>query len=234
MMNLSAPKQYKQGFSEFYKLKIKLTPDVLIPRPETELIVDFVLSAIGNDPKLGFKSPIVLSQNNANPLTMVDIGTGSGCIPIAVAKNSSNVKLIAIDISSAALAVAGNNAALHGVTRKIFFVENNLLNNFKQSPDIITANLPYIPSARMKLIDPMVRDFEPKLALDGGYDGFELYRQLFAQMKNQHIIPKLFIGEIDEEQSDIALTESKRYFPAALSEVKKDLSNKDRFILIRF
>lgn len=232
-MQLTAPKQYKQGFTEFYKLKIKLTPDVLIPRPETELIIDFVLSAIGNGPQLGFKSPLILEPTN-QPFTIVDIGTGSGCIPIAIAKNSSNVKLVAIDISPKALEVAKQNAILQGVTRKVFFVENNLLNNFKQSPDIITANLPYIPTARLMHIDPMVRDFEPKLALDGGYDGFELYRQLFAQMKNQNIRPKLFIGEIDEEQSEIAKQEAKRYFPEAKSEIVKDLSKKDRFLMIQF
>jgi release factor glutamine methyltransferase len=232
-MQLTAPKQYKQGFTEFYKLKLKLTPDVLIPRPETELIIDFVLSAIGNNPQLGFKSSLILKPTN-HPFTIVDIGTGSGCIPIAIAKNSSNVKLVAIDISSKALEVAKQNAILQGVTRKVFFVENNLLNNFKQSPDIITANLPYIPTARLMHIDPMVKDFEPKLALDGGYDGFELYRQLFAQMKNQNIKPKLFFGEIDEAQNEIAKQEVKRYFPEAKYEIVKDLSKKDRFLMIQF
>src|SRR5262249_51146484 len=119
-------------------------------------------------------------------------------------------------------------------SKKIFFVENNLLTNFKQSPDIITANLPYIPTARLMHIDPMVRDFEPKLALDGGYDGFELYRKMFQQMKAQQIKPKLFIGEIDSEQRDIALVEAKRYFPTAQAQVKQDLAKKDRFLVITF
>ncbi len=232
-MNLSAPKQYKQGFTEFYKLKIKLTPDVLIPRPETELLVDFVLSATGNTSGPGFKSPKVLPKKET-PFTVVDIGTGSGCIPIALAKNSKNIKLVAIDTSEKALAVAKKNAEFHRVIHKIFFIENDLLKNFKQSPDIITANLPYIPTARLMHIDPMVRDFEPKLALDGGYDGFELYRELFSQMKNQQIKPQLFIGEIDDEQKDIALVEAKRYFPDAHSEVVKDLAPKNRFIVIIF
>lgn len=232
-MNLSAPKQYKQGFTEFYKLKIKLTPDVLIPRPETELLVDFVLSATGNTSGPGFKSPKVLPKKDT-PFTVVDIGTGSGCIPIALAKNSKNIKLVAIDTSEKALAVAKKNAEFHRVIQKIFFIENNLLKNFQQSPDIITANLPYIPSARLMHIDPMVKDFEPRLALDGGYDGFEIYRELFAQMKNQQIKPQLFIGEIDDEQKDIALVEAKKYFPSAQSEVVKDLAQKNRFIVIIF
>ncbi len=230
-MNLTPPKQYVQGFTEFYKLKFKLTPDVLIPRPETELIVDWVLSALGGKPQLGIGSVGEIKLNPDKPPTLVDIGTGSGCIPISIIKNNSKVKTVAIDISAKALEVARLNAKLHHVESKIFFVENDLLTNFKQSPDIITANLPYIPSARLMHIDPMVRDFEPKLALDGGYDGFELYRQLFKQMKEQNIKPQLFIGEIDEEQSDIAKVEAKRYFPEARIEIKQDLAKKPRFLV---
>ncbi len=232
-MNLTAPKQYQQGYTEFYKLKFKLTPAVLIPRPETELIVDFVLSALGSDPKLGFKAPVIISSQ-AQGRTLIDVGTGSGCIAVATAKNLPDLKVIAVDISFAALEIAKKNAEIHHLSKRIFFMENDLLTGFTQSPDIITANLPYIPTARLMHIDPMVRDFEPKLALDGGYDGFELYRKLFSQMKNQRIIPKLFIGEIDSGQRDIALVEARRYFPAATAEIKPDLAKKARFLVIIF
>lgn len=231
-MNLTPPKQYVQGFTEFYKLKFKLTPDVLIPRPETELIVDWVLAALGSKPALGSGSIGQIKLSPEKPPTLVDIGTGSGCIPISIVKNNSNIKTIAIDISSKALDIARLNAKLHHIESRIFFVENDLLTNFKQSPDIITANLPYISAARLMHIDPMVRDFEPKLALDGGYDGFELYRKLFTQMKEQSIIPQLFIGEIDEEQSEIAKAEAKKYFPDALIEIKQDLTHRNRFVVI--
>lgn len=195
--------------------------------------MDFVLSATGNTSGPGFKSPKVLPKKET-PFTVVDIGTGSGCIPIALAKNSKNIKLVAIDTSEKALAVAKKNAEFHRVIHKIFFIENDLLKNFKQSPDIITANLPYIPTARLMHIDPMVKDFEPRLALDGGYDGFELYRGLFTQMRNQQIKPRLFIGEIDEDHRDVALVEAKRYFSDAKSEIMQDLAKKDRFIVITF
>lgn len=231
-MNLTPPKQYQVGYTEFYGLKFKLTPDVLIPRPETELMVDMALTALGNPAKPG---SIVLEPLSLSGVpTLVDVGTGSGCIPISIAKNNSQVKLIGIDVSSKALEVAKKNAQLHHASKRIFFLENDLLAHFKQSPDIITANLPYIPTARLMHIDPMVRDFEPRLALDGGYDGFELYRKLFSQMRDQKVIPKLFIGEIDDEQHDIALAEAKRYFPAAKAEIKKDLAKKDRFLVITF
>lgn len=233
-MNLTPPKQYQQGYAEFYKLKFKLTPDVLIPRPETELIVDWVLQALEVRPLIGVAGLSSIRLDGTKRPTLVDVGTGSGCIVISVAKNAPAVKAIAIDISSQALEIAKKNARLHHVESKIFFVENDLLTNFKESPDIITANLPYIPSARLMHIDPMVRDFEPRLALDGGYDGFEIYRKLFRQMGDQHIKPKLFIGEIDSEQADLAKVEGQRFFPEARVEIKPDMAKKDRFIIIRF
>jgi release factor glutamine methyltransferase len=103
----SAPIQYQRGWTEFYKLKFKLTPDVLIPRPETELLVDEVLKL--------------------NPQTVLDIGTGSGCIAISIAKNSPKVKIFAIDISPAALEVAKKNAKFHKVEKQIIFLENDLM-----------------------------------------------------------------------------------------------------------
>ena len=106
------PEQYIQGWVEFYKLKFKVTEDVLIPRPETELLVDAVLDFI---------------KNNSSA-TILDIGTGAGNISISVAKNAPNVKIIATDISQKALEVAKQNARLHGVEDKIEFVVSDLLN----------------------------------------------------------------------------------------------------------
>lgn len=217
-MKLTPPKQYQQGYTEFYKLKFKLTPDVLIPRPETELIVDEVLSVLRSDPGQ----------------TLIDVGTGSGCIAIAVAKNNPKVKVIGIDISEPALKMAEQNANFHHVKSRVFLVKNDLLAGFKQAPTIITANLPYIPTARLMHIDPMVTEFEPRLALDGGYDGFELYRTLLSQIKEQQIEPKLFIGEIDSEQAEVARNFAAKLFPQAKVDIKPDLAKKDRFLIISF
>lgn len=216
------PKQYQQGWTEFYKLKFKLTPDVLIPRPETELLVEQVIKE--------------------NPLTVLDIGTGSGCIAISIAKNLPQAKVIATDTSPKALEVAKTNAKFHRVDGRIFFIHSDLLDftshlgggiNSK-APDVIAANLPYIPTARLMLLDPMVKDFEPRIALDGGRDGFELYRRLFGQMVEKKLIPKLFIGEIDYTQAEVVLAEAKKYFPTAQSYIKMDLAKLERFILIEF
>jgi release factor glutamine methyltransferase len=279
------PKQYQRGWTEFYKLKFFLTPDVLIPRPETELLVDEVITfseklSSSRMRGSGLDSPLPAGRHGFqgnDKLTIVDIGTGSGCIAISIAKNLKNARVFALEVSPEALKVAVKNATFHNVEKRILFMESDLLaaltlpnktvisspstttqdeksadsgkdksgdlstasrdDNRKSGqiqPDIIVANLPYIPSPRIMLIDPMVRDFEPKVALDGGIDGFELYRKLFTQMQLNNFYPKVLISEIDEEQGEAALSETKRFFPKAKIEVKKDFYGSDRILKITF
>ncbi len=229
----SQPKQYQQGWTEFYKLKFKVTSDVLIPRPETELLVDEVIRYISDHPTV----------------TILDLGTGSGCIAISLAKNLP-VHLIATDISLKALKVAKQNAKLHGVSNQIQFIQSNLLSTFlsqnsvrphtkMKNINVIVANLPYIPSARIPYLDPSVKDFEPKVALDGGEDGFELYRKLFKQIRKFEGAPlgwkpKLIVCEIDYTHGELAVYEALKYFPDAEVEVKTDLSYRQRILIIKF
>lgn len=225
-MTSSKPSQYKKGWAEFYKLKFKVTPDVLIPRPETELLVDEILHFCNLKPD--------------HCKLILDVGTGSGCIAISIAKNLSfhleGVRLIATDISPKALRIARQNAKLNGVSDKIEFIQSDLLSAFnlpagRQACNlIIVANLPYIPTSRIPQLDSSVKDFEPHLALDGGADGFDLYRKLFNQIIKMQ--PKLIICEIDDTHGDIALQEAKKYFPNANIEIKKDLAGKMRILLI--
>lgn len=219
MKNSEKPKQYIQGWVEFYKLKFLLTEDVLIPRPETELLVDEVLRFIHERPGL---------QNN-----VLDVGTGAGPIAISIAKNNPNTQITATDVSSEALEVARQNAKLHLVESRIRFIQSDLLSNVKKEPETIVANLPYIPSARIPYLDSSVKDFEPHIALDGGEDGFELYRKLFAQIKEKGWQPKLLVGEIDYTQAEIAIKEAKKYFPKAKAEVELDLAHKQRILIIK-
>ena len=227
---MSNPKQYQQGWAEFYKLKFKVTPDVLIPRPETELLVDEILS---------FLKSYKLITNHKSPITILDLGTGSGCIAIALAVHLSGVRLIATDISDSALKVAKQNAKLHGVEKQITFIQSNLLGTKNTQwrkngpPDVIVTNLPYIPSARIPYLDSSVKDFEPKIALNGGRDGFELYRKLFAQIKKLGWHPALMVFEIDYTHGELAINEAQKYFPKARIEVKTDLSHKQRILLIK-
>lgn len=213
-LRVEKPKQYRQGWTEFYKLKFFLTPDSLIPRPETELLVDEILKL--------------------KPDTLLDLGTGSGNIAVAVAKNLPDVKILATDVSDKALGVARKNAKFHKVSDRIFFEVRDLLEGMQKAPDIIVANLPYIPTARLLYIDPMVTEWEPKVALDGGIDGFELYRKLFAQIEQKKLYPKHLIGEIDYSHADFVLDESRRFFPKAEVEVKHDLAQKQRYFVIKF
>ena len=167
------PIQYQRGFSEFYKLRFLVSPAVLIPRPETELLVEQVIKA--------------------NPTNVLEIGTGSGCIAISIAKNLPEVKITAVDISPDALKVAKKNAKSHRVQNQISFKNSDLLSAFSIDENIevdwIVANLPYIPSSRIQTVDSSVKDFEPHLALDGGADGFDLYRKLFLEMIQKNIYP---------------------------------------------
>lgn len=211
------PKQYITGWVEFYKLKFKVTADVLIPRPETELLVDEVLNFYILNPK---------------PYSLLDIGTGSGNIAISVAKNNKKIKVFATDVSPEALVIAKINAKKHRVEKRIFFMQSDLLSNINKCPDVIVTNLPYIPFLRIDYLDSSVRDFEPHIALDGGKDGFELYRKLFAQMKEKNFTPQIFIGEIDYTHGELAANEALKYFPDAKVEVKTDLAHNQRILIV--
>lgn len=222
MFNTNKPKQYIQGWVEFYKLRFKVNKSVLIPRPETELLVDEVLKFI---------------KKISHTPSILDLGTGSGNIAISIAKNAPNVEIIATDISQKALKVAAQNAKLHGVEKQIIFLESNLLDKVDSSVDIIVTNLPYIPSARIPYLDSLVKDFEPLVALDGDEDGFGLYRKLFSQISTlqpQGFKPKLLIGEIDYTHGELAVNEALKYFPKAEVEVKTDLAHKQRILKISF
>lgn len=230
------PIQYQRGWTEFYKLKFKLTPDVLIPRPETELLVDEILKWANSESQMADRKSTPISDMRP-AISVLEIGTGSGCIAISVAKNLPQAKFIATDISKPALEIAKQNAKLHHLESKIIFLQADLLSFIKtgsKAPDIIAANLPYIPSANLMLIDPLVAEFEPKIALDGGQDGFELYRQLFRQIRDHQFFPQFLMIEIDDTQSEIAPLEAKRYFPQAQIELKKDLNKIDRFLIVKF
>lgn len=208
------PIQYIKGWVEFYKLKFKVTPDVLIPRPETELLVDQILKI--------------------KPNTVLEVGTGSGNVAIAAVKNLPNLKVTATEVSGKALKVAKQNAKFHGVDKQIEFIECDLIEGVKERPEVMVANLPYIPTERINYLDSSVKDFEPYVALDGGEDGFELYRKLFLQMIKKNIYPNYFLAEIDYTHGLTAILEAQKYFPKCKADVHLDLAHKQRFLVIEF
>ncbi len=161
------PIQHIIGHVDFRGLEIHCDRRALIPRPETELLVDAVLSLIGNR-----QSSIVIA----------DVGTGTGCIALALLAELPNAEVIGVDVSPDALSLAKENAERLGFGGRFKTLQNNLLGGFPEnSLDIVVSNPPYILSGVCKTLDRSVRDYEPKLALDGGADGLDLIRPLVSQ-----------------------------------------------------
>jgi release factor glutamine methyltransferase len=170
------PLEYLLGVTTFAGHRISVTPDVLIPRPETEILLEEALKRI--DPA---GAPVL------------DVGTGSGILPIALAKKFPELEIIAVDISPAALAVAQKNAAGLG---KIHFLESDLMENpaLPERFQMIVANLPYIPTGQIDTLQREVRH-EPRRALDGGADGLDLVRKLITQSKGRTRCLLLELGD---------------------------------------
>ena len=156
------PVSYILGTREFWGLSFEVGPDVLIPRQETEFIVEEALALFGRD-----SSPLV-----------VDVGTGSGCIAIALAREIPGARVIATDLSKYALGVARRNALRHGVADRITFVETSFLEGIAETADLIVSNPPYVPSVSERGLTPEVRDYEPAVALFGGEDGLDGLRSV--------------------------------------------------------
>lgn len=165
------PIQYLVGEQEFYGLSLKVTPAVLIPRPETELLVEAVLVRL-------------LSEKSKNrTLRIIDVGTGSGAIAIAIASHLPNAEITALDLSEAALTVARANGVRLGVADRITFIQSDLLHEVtdEASFDAILSNPPYISHLDRESLHRQVRDFEPETALFARNDGLEIYQRFIPQ-----------------------------------------------------
>jgi release factor glutamine methyltransferase len=164
--------QYIVGHQAFFGLEFEVTPDVLIPRPETELIVEETLR---------------LAAHLTAP-TIIDVGTGSGCLAVTLARELEDARVIATDISAAALHVARRNAERNGVAPRLAFIECDLLSGIWRKADFIVSNPPYIAEHEMPTLQREVRDWEPRLALTDGGDGLQFYRRLLAEAPS-HLNP---------------------------------------------
>jgi release factor glutamine methyltransferase len=192
------PPQHLTGKQEFWGLDFEVTPDVLIPRPETEHLMEVALDRLAvREIRAGRKQTLT-----GDGLRIIDVGTGSGCIAIALAKDLPGARIVATDISAAALAVARRNAARHAVADRIQFRESDLLDSLPlgawhavpllatvstldttplRSVDLLVSNPPYIGRNEKETLQREVHDHEPELALYGGEEGYELYAGLIAQ-----------------------------------------------------
>lgn len=220
------PLAYILQEKEFFSLSFKVSPATLIPRPETELLVEKVLAL----------------PENKNPQLLLEIGTGSGCIVISLAKKrkNKNWKFLANDISTVALKIAEKNSRKNQTQDLIDFFSDDLLGTktlnkihatAKKQPRleiILVANLPYISKKEYTALDPSVKDFEPESALLSGQDGFDHYRKLLTQLqkfsqKNPALNWKIF-WEIGHQQKTLAQKEIQKKFPQSQPTFSKDLA----------
>ena len=209
------PIAYIVGFKEFWKYKYIVNPDVLIPRPDTEVIVEEALKLIPED--ASFK--------------ILDIGTGSGCIIISILKERKKCFGVGIDISKKALKVAKINAKMQQIKNRIKFVNYDIDKFYFGKYDIILSNPPYINSFGINYLDRDIKNYEPKVALDGGIDGLSCINTVIKRSSKLLKKKGKLIFEIDSNQlgKTRKLLNKKDFF---INKIAKDLENNDRCLLL--
>jgi len=215
------PFPYVLGHWEFFGLDFDITPDVLIPRPETELLVEKAIAWL---------------QKFPTKRIIADIGTGSGAIAISIAVNITDANVLATDISPKALQAAKQNAIKHGVNNKIEFIECDLLPNQpqivnrKSSINLLCANLPYIPTRT--LYNLPIYEREPTIALDGGQDGLDLFRRLMKLAPKWISPDSLILLEVEATLGKQTTKLARELFPNANIQLHQDLTGRDRLLEI--
>ncbi len=215
LLESGKPLPYILGQWEFYGRKFRVTPDVLIPRPETELLVERAIQH--------------LTARPGRPL-IADVGTGSGCIAISLACAIPTVQVLAVDISWPALKVAQVNAHFHQVEEQVLFIQSDLLTGTGRPLDMICANLPYIPTTALRQLS--VYGKEPELALDGGPDGLRQIRRLLQAAPRHLAQTGMLLLEIESGQGPAVMALSRGAFPQAKIELFSDLAGRDRLVEI--
>lgn len=216
------PFPYVLGRWEFFGLDFELTRDVLIPRPETELLVERAIRWLKESPERR---------------TVADVGTGSGCIAVAIAKNIPDIKIVATDVSALALEVARRNVCRHNVVNNIALFECDLLPPHPDALptdlhfDLICANLPYIPTKTLQELPIYGR--EPTLALNGGADGLDILRRLLKIAPDWLAPNGMILLEIEASQGMPAVALAYDIFDSAEIRLHKDLAGRDRLLEIK-
>ncbi len=218
------PLAYILGRREFYGLDFEVTPAVLVPRQETEALVDLVIN--------------LAREHFGGEAVIVDVGTGSGAVSVSAALALPKSRVIATDISPAALAVAASNASRLGAAGGIEFRRGDLLDAAPLTPEeaqgaIVAANLPYVTDEEMEFLAPEVRR-EPRLALSGGSDGLDLVRRLLAQIERMAAPPRFAALELGDGQTDRLLRETRDVPAPTRAKAYADLSGAERGALLEF
>lgn len=213
------PLAYLTGEREFYNLLFYVTPDVLVPRPDTEELVTAILHWLEDSP-----------LNHGPAPRLLDLGTGSGIIAVTLAVNIPQAYVTAADLSAAALCVARANAERHQVADRIRFVQSDLLASISGTFHIIAANLPYIAAGDLPDLD--AARWEPALALDGGAGGLDLFRRFLSQAP-PHLTPGgVIFLEIGYDQGPHVADLCRFAFPGARVHVRQDLGDQDRVVIV--
>lgn len=219
------PLPYLLGHWEFYGLDFQVTPEVLIPRPETELLIETALAWARK------------RSTRGAGLRFIDIGTGSGIIPVTLATLLPEAEIWATDLSPAALAIARLNAERHAVAERITFYEADLfdiryaeVDTRNSIFDLILSNPPYIPSET--LLELPIYGREPTLALDGGPDGLDTIRRLLAESQQRLAAGGALLVEIEYRQGPAAREIAREYFPGAEIQILPDLAGLDRLLSV--
>jgi release factor glutamine methyltransferase len=236
------PVAYLTGYKAFFALDFHINRHVLIPRPETELLVETAIQIVSlrtgeaasgkSSHHTQYASRPLRSNRNTYHLSIADVGTGSGCIAIALAKNIAAASFFAIDVSPAALQVARQNAVRYGVAPRIHFLGGDLLQPLTRSFDLIVSNPPYVSHSELNATAPEVSRYEPQLALAGGQDGLEIIRQLLPQAKEKLKPGGSLLVEIGAAQGPAVVHLAKKHFPKANVHIKKDLAGRDRLLVV--
>lgn len=215
---LREPLAYILEYKEFYGVNLLVTSDVLIPRPETETMVEHAL----------FMS---LMGMETTELVIADVGTGTGAIAINLAIHLPAARIYAVDVADPVLDVASYNIRSHNVADRVTLCKGDLLEPLPEPVDLIVANLPYIPSGRISTLQPEVQ-WEPRAALDGGADGLDLIGRMLSQAPAKLKEHGIILLELDPEQVPAVEELAGRYLPEATTSIEQDLSHQDRIFVI--
>ena len=210
------PLPYLTGRQEFFGLEIMVSPAVLIPRPETELLVEEALAWLRAQP---------------DPLSALDLGTGSGCIAAALASRLPSLRVTALDISADALSLAAENARALRVSKRVTIMHADLIPPALPRFNLICANLPYIPTHKLSAVNSL--PYEPAEALDGGTDGLRLLRHFFNQAPRHLSAGGLLLAETEADLGAETRSLALEAFPSAQVDLLKDLNQRDRLVRVQ-
>ncbi|HEV3215848.1 MAG TPA: peptide chain release factor N(5)-glutamine methyltransferase [Vicinamibacterales bacterium] len=213
------PISYIIGTREFWNLDFEVTPDVLIPRPETELIIEEALD-------------ILKGQHDSRSLLM-DVGTGSGVLAIVLARELPAARVVATDVSAGALSVARRNAERHGVADRITFVETSFLDGLEETADVIVSNPPYVPAVSAPGLTPEVLDYEPSVAVFGGADGLDGLRRVLGDSVARLVPDGWLVVEFGYGQEDAVKSIVKGLPALSLVKIRADLQDIPRTAVVR-